>query len=221
MSTKRIPAGKEPSRRKRRPAEEIKANLLEATRVEFNLVGFAATTAAIAVRADVTEGQLYRHFGSKQELLRQAVFKPLDRALADFAAEYLAKIAFLDDRKERITLYIRSLQDFVVDHPELITTLVGLRSSVANEQIATQELSSISSYFDIGTRLLKQRDSVNPRISARFMSKFIFASILSSLLFKDWLVAGDAESDDYLIDSVSDFLIDAVYASVTDKEPGP
>jgi AcrR family transcriptional regulator len=67
------------ARRKRRSPGELNARILKAAAAEFRRAGYiGATTAAIAQKADVTEAQLFRYFGSKSNLFREAIFRPLD-----------------------------------------------------------------------------------------------------------------------------------------------
>ena len=67
-------AVQETPRRKRRSSEEVADRILEAAAEEFETAGYSgATTAAIARRAEVTEAQIFRFYGSKQELFRAAI----------------------------------------------------------------------------------------------------------------------------------------------------
>jgi AcrR family transcriptional regulator len=72
-----------PAKRRRNP-EASRAAILEATREVFNERGYAgATIREIAKRAGVTHGLVMRHFGSKEQLLVQAL--PGPRVAAEVA----------------------------------------------------------------------------------------------------------------------------------------
>lgn len=205
-------------RRKRRSPEEIKERLLTATRDEFKKSGYAATTAAIAQHADVTEGQLYRYFDSKKDLFREAVFKPLNKELADFGARYLADISNMTDRKERARLYITRLQEFINDHSELLMALAVAKPYQGEGTLHVSELGSLFSFFDLGAVLLESRKSKANPVNAKLMSKIIFATVLSSVMYKDWLFPEYEADSDEIVDAIGEYLIASVHANTGFEE---
>jgi AcrR family transcriptional regulator len=77
------PSDQPPPKRRRNP-EASRAAILEAAREVFNEHGYAgATIREIAKRAGVTHGLVMRHFGTKEQLLVQAL--PGPRAAAQVA----------------------------------------------------------------------------------------------------------------------------------------
>ena len=65
-----------------RQKDEVRCRLLGAALEVFSEVGFgAATVAAVAERAGVSTGNVYRYFASKEELLRAALPAPLVKEL--------------------------------------------------------------------------------------------------------------------------------------------
>jgi AcrR family transcriptional regulator len=80
-----------PPPKRRRDPEASRAAILEAAREVFNERGYArATIREIARRAGVTHGLVMRHFGSKEQLLIQAL--PGPRAIAGVAPGDLATL---------------------------------------------------------------------------------------------------------------------------------
>jgi AcrR family transcriptional regulator len=73
--------------RQRRPRGEPRRLLLEAATELFNARGYQASTREIADRADVSETLLFRNFGDKAGLFREAVVKPF----TDFVDQFVAK----------------------------------------------------------------------------------------------------------------------------------
>jgi AcrR family transcriptional regulator len=96
--------GPRPRRTQEERSAQTRARLIQAALDELMEQGYAGlTTAAIADRAEVSRGALTHHFGSKEDLVVQAVEHMLQeataeiRALADaVAGRRLALDAFLD-----------------------------------------------------------------------------------------------------------------------------
>lgn len=64
-------------------------NILDAALALFALEGYNATsTSKIARHADVSEGLIFRHFGSKEGLLQAVIAQGLDKAAALFEEVY-------------------------------------------------------------------------------------------------------------------------------------
>ena len=216
---KHSPTKPSPKRRKRRSPEEIRERLLSATREEFKKFGYGATTSAIACRADVTEGQLYRYFASKKELFREAVFIPLNKQLADFGAHYLSSITTITDKKERARRYITGLQEFINQHSEMLMALAVSKPYQGDSTVHVSELDSLFTFFDLGAVMLESRKRKGHQVNAKLMAKIIFATVLSSVMFKDWLFPEDEESSEEVIEAIGEYLITSVHANtVLDDE---
>ncbi|MCA9731598.1 MAG: TetR/AcrR family transcriptional regulator [Deferribacteres bacterium] len=86
-----------------------KNDILHAALALFMKKGIRATTTKdIAMRADISEGTIYRHFESKDELANQ-VFEKTSRVLYNFLKE---KLALFTKPEEQLNCYVRSLFDF-------------------------------------------------------------------------------------------------------------
>jgi AcrR family transcriptional regulator len=70
-------------RRKRLPAEQRRHLILQAARQAFSKTGDmnGTTIKAIAAQAQISEGVIYRHFESKDELFFEAIVEPLRTAV--------------------------------------------------------------------------------------------------------------------------------------------
>jgi AcrR family transcriptional regulator len=81
----------ERARTPRRAPGEVRELVLEAARELFSTHGYPSTsTKRIAERAGVAEALLFRHFGSKAQLFREAVVDPLVEVLQGYADSWLA-----------------------------------------------------------------------------------------------------------------------------------
>lgn len=72
----------------RRPPGEARAQLIESAHAAFREQGFRNTsTREIAERAHVAEGLIFRYFGSKRELFREAIVDPFGEEILGYMAE--------------------------------------------------------------------------------------------------------------------------------------
>lgn len=120
-----------PRRRPGRPkqeglVEQRREQIVEAAYHVFAESGFQTTTvSAIAKRAGVGQGTVYRYFGSKIEILRE-VFDYTAQKM--FAALNLTELSVpfdsFEELTERIAHWGKALSELVVREPELLRILV-------------------------------------------------------------------------------------------------
>lgn len=80
----------------------------------------ATTTREIARLADTAEGNIYRHFKNKDDLIRQ-LFEESAAALHAFLLEAVGEES---DPKERLRRLLRAIFDFADEHPSVFAFLV-------------------------------------------------------------------------------------------------
>lgn len=124
-----------------RRGEARRREILDAAREVFSTRGFEQTSMAeIAAKVGVVEGALYKHFGSKRELLfetTRAFYEPLIAATA-------RELATIHGTRNRLRYVIqRHLQSFV-DHPALCRLIM-------------HEIRPYSDYFDSVVRELNRK----------------------------------------------------------------
>jgi len=119
-----------PKSRRRMTADERRHSILEAARKAFAAAGDATGTTIkdIAKAAGISEGVIYLHFASKDELFFEAIVEPLhaaiDRAVRNTAHLTPAKVPALKRAGTRVLLLslVRSFQEIL---PELGLVLFG------------------------------------------------------------------------------------------------
>jgi AcrR family transcriptional regulator len=113
-----IPSSERP-RRQRLTAEARKRSILAAARRAFSETGDmnGTTIKVIAERSGISEGVIYRHFESKDQLFFEAVVEPLQRAVDDLVAA-----AQMVDRDEPLTPE-RQLETMTGLYKRLLSTL--------------------------------------------------------------------------------------------------
>jgi AcrR family transcriptional regulator len=108
-----------PPRRRRLTAEARKSSILAAARRAFTETGDmnGTTIKVIAEHSGISEGVIYRHFESKDQLFFEAVVEPLKKAVDDLVAASAAV-----DRDQPLTPE-RQLETMIGLYRQLISTL--------------------------------------------------------------------------------------------------
>nr|WP_221218305.1 MULTISPECIES: TetR/AcrR family transcriptional regulator [unclassified Mycolicibacterium] len=100
--------------------------LLEAARDLFARKDYRATTTReIAEAAGVSEYLLFRHFGSKAGLFREALVVPFTSFLDEFRQTWQAIVPEDTDEEELSRQFVGPLYDVLVEHRGLVLTLVA------------------------------------------------------------------------------------------------
>lgn len=85
----------------------------------------STTTREIAEAAGVTEYLLFRHFGSKAGLFREALVVPFTTFLDDFGEIWDAVDPDVADEEDLSRQFVGRLYDILVEHQGLLLTLVA------------------------------------------------------------------------------------------------
>jgi AcrR family transcriptional regulator len=108
------------------PAEQRKQHILEAARRAFSKRGDVAGTTIrdIAAEAGISEGIIYRHFESKEDLFFEAAIRPLHEAFALGEEKMAALVPELPgaDRHKLAVAYYREMIEMLAD----LIPLLGL-----------------------------------------------------------------------------------------------
>jgi AcrR family transcriptional regulator len=111
-----------PPKRRRLTAEARKSSILAAARRAFTETGDmnGTTIKLIAARSGISEGVIYRHFESKDQLFFEAVVEPLKKAVDDLVAA-----SAMVDRDQPLTPQ-RQLETMTGLYRQLTSTLEGI-----------------------------------------------------------------------------------------------
>jgi AcrR family transcriptional regulator len=194
-----------PQKRTRRTRDDLLNRIVQAAREEFQRSGFAgATTASIARQADVTEAQLFRYFGSKANLFRETIFKPVDQHFMRFNNEHMAEIRKAPSIAQMTDLYATDLQRFIRENSGMLASLMIAQTYESDAD--SQGVNSLHTYFDRCASMmalrLKDRAKVDPRLTVRV----VFGAVLASVMFKDWIFPAGLASDEDITHAVIDFI---------------
>ena len=128
------PNGKPPSQR--RPRGAVRRLLLDAARDLFAHKEYRSTTTReIAEAAGVSEHLLFRHFGSKAALFREALVLPFTTFVDDFRRTWQGVIPEETDEDDLARRFVGHLFDLFVEHQGLVVTLLA-SDSMSEEEMA-------------------------------------------------------------------------------------
>jgi len=127
----------------RRPRGEARRLLLDAARELFAHQDYRGTTTReVAEAAGVTEYLLFRHFGSKAGLFREALVLPFTNFVDDFGKTWQAVVPEQTDEEELAKQFVGELYDVLVRHRGLLLTLVA-SDGLSDEEIESAGITDI------------------------------------------------------------------------------
>ncbi|ASX00199.1 TetR/AcrR family transcriptional regulator [Mycobacterium intracellulare] len=154
--TKRAAA--EASASVRRPRGAPRKLLLDTARARFARQDYRSTTTReIAQAAGVTEHLLFRHFGSKAALFREALVLPFTDFVEEFRRTWQSVVPEETDEEELARRFVGQLYDVFVEHQGLLLTLM------ASEALSEEEKA------DAGIAEIRQAVTALGQISAEGM----------------------------------------------------
>jgi len=117
--------------------------LLDAARKLFARQDYRGTTTReIAQTAGVTEHLLFRHFGSKAALFREALVLPFTTFVDEFGRTWQSIVPEETDEDELAGLFVGHLYDVFVEHQGLLLTLMA-SGALSEEEKADAGLAEV------------------------------------------------------------------------------
>lgn len=178
------------SRSRRRPAE-VRQLLLDAASRVFNQKGYAQTTTDdIAKEAGVAVSVMYRHFGSKGELFREAVVQPFAGFLRDFGTTWMQQRDEPWDEWRLMRAFITHLYDNLHSHRDAINGLLAVDATL--EPAAAAELRGLFETVFAEFRLIGESearlrgwfDEEDVELSVRM----VVCMLTAATAFEPWLL---------------------------------
>jgi AcrR family transcriptional regulator len=125
-ASKKQPAAQASVQPLRRPRGEPRRLLLDAARELFARQDYRSTTTReIAEAAGVSEYLLFRNFGSKAGLFREALVLPFTSFVDEFGRTWQSVIPEETEEEELARLFVGQLYDVMVEHRGLLLTLLA------------------------------------------------------------------------------------------------
>jgi AcrR family transcriptional regulator len=129
----------------RRPRGTPRRLLLDAARDLFARQDYRSTTTReIAEAAGVAEHLLFRNFGSKAALFREALVVPFTQVVDDFASSWDSIVPEWPSEEEVARQFLGALYDLFVEHRGLVMTLWAAEA-LTDEELADTGIADIDS----------------------------------------------------------------------------
>jgi AcrR family transcriptional regulator len=143
-SSAKMPAEAEPPvQGSRRPRGAPRKLLLAAARDLFARQDYRSTTTReIAEAAGVTEHLLFRNFGSKAGLFREALVLPFTEFVDDFGDTWNSVVHEEADEQELTRRFVGQLYDLFIEHQGLLLTLMAAQT-LSEEELAETGIADI------------------------------------------------------------------------------
>jgi len=188
---------------------------MDAASEEFESNGYTrAKTAKIAKKAGVSETLLFKHFGSKANLFHDTIFKPFNEHFAEFKASHpIAE----GDSQERLAVtrqYVREVQEFLAKHAGMLMLLITTQSYESREVKGIDNVKGLHDYLSMTAKNIESRLQGPPNIEPLLLSCISFSTILSCVLFKDWLFPKGAGDDQTISEAITNFVLGGVNANL-------
>lgn len=123
--------------RQRRSKGEPRRLLLEAALEMFNERGYSAATRDIADRAKVSETLIFRYFGSKAGLFREAMVKPFTDFVDSFVEEHGQGARDDEDVFDVTLVFVGQLFDLFREHRGLVAAVWADSSHEGSDLLAS------------------------------------------------------------------------------------
>jgi AcrR family transcriptional regulator len=198
-------------KRKRRTAEDILNRIVQAAGEEFKRNGYAGTTTAtIARKADVTEAQLFRYFGSKSNLFRDTIFKPIDQHFLNFTNRESAESGKVAGSRELTARYTSELQHFIRENSRMLTSLVVAQTYDSGTAHGVGGIDSLETFFSHTASTMSKRLKKKPKVDPRLLVRLTFVSVLASVMFRDWIFPPGLASDEEIEAAINEFVMEGI-----------
>ena len=169
--------------------KSVREALIEAARHEFAEQGYAgAKTREIAQRAATSEVMLFRHFRSKANLFKEAVFRPMNECIQEFVANELNGDDALSP--EKFVDFSSRIYRLLEENGRLMTALIVAYNYEGEEISGVDDLNSLDEYFNQAEATLRSLMTEKDREfipDPAIMVRLVFGLIASVALFRGWL----------------------------------
>ncbi len=161
------------------------------------------TTREIAEAAGVSEYLVFRHFGSKAGLFREALVLPFTDVVDEFGKTWQTVVPEETDEKQLATQFVGELYDVLVRHRGLLLTLVA-SDGLSEEEIESAGIADIRRMLKILGRisaegmLIRGMQSSHPDLPAHST----VAMIVGMVALRSTFYGPEAPSREAIVDEL-------------------
>src|ERR1700756_4645596 len=156
--------------RSRRSPAAIRSLVLQAARELFAERGFGdVTTREVAVRAGVTQAQVFRHLGSKARLFVEAAYQPFYYYfVVGYVRRWAGKGHGTDTSAHDTEVFVDGLYQLMLDNRGLLAVVSGFAAAqppelaAATEAFLSEVFARLESEVAIEARVRGERRSTRP-----------------------------------------------------------
>lgn len=138
-----------------RKRETTEVRQQQITKAALHVIGqkgiSGATTAEIAAATGISEGNLYRHFRSKEEIIKAII----DKIGTDLSS-ILTSATEIDDPVKKLELIFKRHISYIEGHVGIPRTIFSEETIVVNENLRVKIGSTISNYFQGVKKIVEQ-----------------------------------------------------------------
>lgn len=201
--------------RRRRSTKEVLDRLVDAACEEFESNGYTRSkTATIAKKAGVSETLLFKHFGSKANLFHDTIFNPFNQHFAEFKASHPIAEGDSEGRLEITRQYIGEVQEFFSKHSGMLMLLITSQSYESDEVKGIDNIKGLHDYLSTTAKMIESRLEESPDMDPLLTACISFSTIMSCILFKDWLFPKGAADDRTINEAITNFVLGGVNANL-------
>jgi len=203
----------ETAARRGRPGHSLESLLAVAVAV-FNERGYEATSMdELAQRAGVTKSAIYHHVPGKEELLRLAVDRALDRLFA-VTREPEATTGPAIGRLEHV---VRGSVRVLAAELPFVTLLLRVRGNTDVERAALERRREFDRVVSDLVRAAEEEGTVRPDVDPSLIGRLLFGTVNS---LAEWYHPGGPLSADDLADAVVATTFDGLRTGLTARAAG-
>lgn len=214
-----------PKVRQRRPRGEPRRLLIAAAQDLFNRKGYTSTsTREIADAAQVSETLMFRYFGSKAGLFREAMVTPFVELVDREIESRLANPNRYDEPREEARKLIAELYDVFRTHRALAALLFAgdalSESDLAESGVLDEVRTQVERLVAFGAEEAKAQGAVVPPDVHNLTTRAMIAMVAGMATFGTWYYGKRRPSRDAIIDEVTEFVLGRFLpGSSTTKRP--
>jgi AcrR family transcriptional regulator len=197
-------------RQARRTTQEVRDLTLEVATDVFARQGYASTSMRdIASRADISLSVLYRHFGSKQELLSAALLAPFMSSIKDFALAWSKQIDAPWNDDKLVREFVQGLYASLREHRKSLVTLLTVDDNTGADVLPQVHLEFSKVIQDLQYMAEQEADRRRwfSREAVKYGNPIVIAMVVGAIVFRPLLTDTFGDDDEAVIDTMTNMIL--------------